>query len=139
MDKKVNDTEQFAKELASCIKEIFGTDVNFDVKIETEEGTINFGVKNDECECECKEKKERLKKEEELTIGEKYVLFLLNNKELNPHDVNFDSVINTIINDPLYDFMLSNMTAEEKQPILAFISTLSESIININFNKLRQL
>ena len=134
--------EQFAKQLLETISEIFGTDKNFHVEIETEDGIVSFGVRDDE-ECDCKEKKskqeERLKKPSELTIGEKYVLYLLNTKHLQPTEVDFDSVIDTIVNNPLYDFMLTNADEELKQKMLTYISALTESLIHVNFTKIRTI
>lgn len=139
MENKIDQKEQFAKQLLETIAEIFGTDRNFHVEIETEDGTVTFGVKEDEKYCEkCEEKpKERLKSRSELTIGEKYVLYLLNNKCLKLEDINFDSVIETIVNNPLYDFMLTAANDELKQSLLTYISELTESLIKVNFAKLR--
>lgn len=133
MEKKVTDNKEFAKKLMETIQDVFGENALITINIDTNGENISV---NSEDKCI---QKEKLKTPKELTLGEQYVLYLLDSEQFDLDNIDFENVVNTIVLNPLYDFMITKLSNDTKQNVLDFLSQLTESLMTVNFNKLRKL
>jgi len=133
MEKKVTDNKEFAKKLMETIQDVFGENALITINIDTNGENISV---NSEDKCI---QKEKLKTPKELTLGEQYVLYLLDSEQFDLDNIDFENVVNTIVLNPLYDFMITKLSNDTKQNVLDFLSQLTESLMAVNFNKLRKL
>lgn len=133
MEKKVTDNKEFAKKLMETIQDVFGENALITINIDTNGENISVNS-DDKCI-----QKEKLKTPKELTLGEQYVLYLLDSEQFDLDSIDFENVVNTIMLNPLYDFMITKLSNDTKQNVLDFLSKLTESLMTVNFNKLRKL
>lgn len=135
MNKETNNVKELAQQFAEILRDAFDNNTDtFEIHVVTDGN--EFTIRNVPNE---NEPQEEFKKEKELTLGEKYVLFLLNGKHIPEDNVTFDAVINTIIDNPFNDFMVAMLDDATKTSFLAYVSQLTESLINVDFSKLRKM
>lgn len=89
------------------------------------------------------EKPKKIKRPEELTIGEQYVLFLLKTKALQIDNVDFDTILNSIVDSPVIQFLttdkLNNISVETQDFIKRLISNIVSSIMSVDLSKLMEI
>lgn len=89
------------------------------------------------------EKPKKIKRPEELTIGEQYVLFLLKTKAVQIDNVDFDTILNSIIDSPFIQFLttdkLNNIPIETQDDIKRLISNVVSSIMSVDLSKLMEI
>lgn len=155
MENKI-DIEQIKsliKEILNEVSNTFGKDYEFSVTVEQPNFTITMtsdvdcGCGTDcdiDCKCGCKEEKEELKPEEELTLGERFVLKVAKDNELNEEDVNFENILNIMTDSPVVDFLLNDEVASEeysltKRCMCDYVNNLIQSLFDVDYSKFRKL
>ena len=127
--------EDVMEKLSDIINEMFAdTDMTVHITIGQE------ADKKEECKCKSKRK---IKKPEELTIGEQYVLYLLKQNKFSPHEMNFDNLLSTIVDTPIVQFIaetrLNNVDEKVQSQTRDLISDIISSIMLVDFSKLIEI
>ena len=104
---------------------------------------ITIGQDKDQKEgCECKPKR-KIKRPEELTIGEQYVLYLLKQNKFSPCEMNFANILSTIVDTPVVQFIaethLNNVDEKVQSQTRDLISDIISSIMLVDFSKLIEI
>jgi hypothetical protein len=127
--------EDAMEKLSDIINEMFAdTDMTVHITIGQD--------KDQKEECKCKPKR-KIKKPEELTIGEQYVLHLLKQNKFSQREMNFDSILSTIIDTPIVQFIaethLNNVDEKVQSQTRDLISDIISSIMLVDFSKLIEI
>lgn len=127
--------EDAMEKLSDIINEMFA-DTDMTVHI-----TIGQDKKQKE-ECKCKPER-KIKKPEELTIGEQYVLYLLKQHKFSPCEMNFDNLLSTIVDTPIVQFIaetrLNKVDEKVQSQMRDLISDIISSIMLVDFSKLIEI
>lgn len=131
---KIN-LEDIMEKFSDVINEMFAdTDMTVHITIAPD--------KDQKEECKCKPKR-KIKKPEELTIGEQYVLYLLKQNKFSPCEMNFDTLLSTIVDTPIIQFIaethLNDVDEEVQTHMRNLISDIISSIMLVDFSKLIEI
>lgn len=121
--------QNLADQMAEAIKKLFNDEIDVNI-------VIDLGDKESQVE-----EQPVLKKFHELTIGEKFILFLIQNKYIDKDHANFDTIADRIINDPIVKFVSeTEFNSEEEYSMISdFVSMLINSLMQVNFDKLVEI
>lgn len=127
--------EDVMEKLSDIINETFAdTDMTVHITIGQD--------KEQKDECKCKPER-KIKKPEELTVGEQYVLYLLKRNKFSSCEMNFDNVLSTIIDTPVVQFIaethLNNVDEKVQSQTRDLISDIISSIMLVDFSKLIEI
>lgn len=135
IDDQKTKRDRLMKHLTEFTNELFadtGIHIEFDI-VDYDDADSNIKDKLVENQIE-------LKKPEELTLGEQYILFLLKENIISEEQLNCESVITTITDSPVTDFIcattLNDVCPQVQKNMTDFIADLISSVMLVDIKKL---
>lgn len=138
-------TTDFEKIITCILNELhnnFDLDTqNFEIEVSIDGDSVKVNSKdevNDKCDCTCEEK---LKKPDELTLGEDFIIYIANKLKLPKENVTFDKIMKCLSEDPVVTFIMEHphtvAYGDLRDYLNEFLGDLVQSLFNTDFSKLR--